>query len=102
MEDNRSMQQLAREVLSIQEASNLLGVANGFARAMTRLFQLTRSHEKTRAHPITWMWVNKIADMMSLGTHDLDDFGKYGTISRVVLVLAEGKPVPEGWESIEA
>lgn len=69
MEDDRSLKQLAQEALDVQNASNLLGIANSFSKAMNRLRRVVDTTKvDIRTHPITVLWVDKISDMTGRGS----------------------------------
>ena len=68
-ENQIELQELAREALSVQDACNLCGVAQGFARAMSRLRKLYPDTSVYNSHPIAHAWINK---MMDLSGTDLD------------------------------
>lgn len=68
MEDNRTLAQLAEEVLAVQDACNLSGVVISWERSIRRLrVLLTAEHEfstsKLNEHPINMMWASKAADL---------------------------------------
>lgn len=62
------MAELAREAIGVQDASNLSGVAHGFARAMSRLRALLEAEgwpgqENYHHHPIAVLWVDKLQSL---------------------------------------
>jgi hypothetical protein len=59
----RTLQELAREALAVQDACNLSGVAHGFARAMADLCALVPGTDARNAHPIAVLWADKIAHL---------------------------------------
>jgi hypothetical protein len=59
----RTLQELAREALAVQDACNLSGVAQGFARAMADLCALVPGTDARNAHPIAVLWADKIAHL---------------------------------------
>jgi hypothetical protein len=61
---------LANEALAVQDACNLSGVAQGFARAMLDLRQHTSGTDETNNHAITILWVDKLASLA--GIQDLN------------------------------
>jgi len=65
----RTLAQLARESLDVQDACNLCGVAHSFARAMSDLGEHTRSTDERNTHPIAVLWADKIAHLT--GTQNL-------------------------------
>lgn len=74
-EDNRTMAELAREALQVQDACNLSGVVLGFGRTITRLRRLLEQEGKggtdqINRHPVCVLWANKIESLTG------DDFSK--------------------------
>lgn len=66
--DTRTMADLAREALNVQDACNLSGVVHGFSRSITRLRVLLReqgneSTDTVNEHPICQLWADKIASL---------------------------------------
>ena len=85
-EDTRSMKELAREALDVQNASNLTAVAKSFAAAMVRLRRLGNGDDQ-RFHPITILWVSKISDLSNNPNSD-DTLFVMGTAIATVKDLA--------------
>jgi hypothetical protein len=70
-EDTRTLHELAREALLVQDACNPLGVSRSFARALRRLNTLLDAEGQggTRAlceHPVAVAWASKIASLHSV------------------------------------
>jgi len=65
----RTLKELAKEALDVQDACNLSGVAHGFARAMTDLGEHTNGTDARNKHPVAVLWADKIAHLT--GTQDL-------------------------------
>lgn len=65
----RTLKELAKEALDVQNACNLSGVAHGFARAMSDLMEHTKGTDERNTHPIAILWADKIAHLT--GTQDL-------------------------------
>lgn len=61
-EDTRTLQELAQEVLLIQNAVNLTAIARGFGRAMKRLRRLNADGQggDQRHHPVAIAWMSKV------------------------------------------
>jgi hypothetical protein len=59
----RSIAELAKEALAVQDACNLSGVVHGFSRALTELRHHIPSNNEIHRHPITLLWVDKIASL---------------------------------------
>lgn len=86
--DNRTMADLAREALHVQDACNLSGVAYGFSRSISRLRALLDAEGKggtdnVNLHPICQLWADKIRSLA--GSQDYSD--AYDICKR----LSEGK-----------
>lgn len=73
----KTVKELAREALAVQDACNLSGVAIAFARVMVDLREALESQNERadtsslRFHPITTVWVDKLAslaDVQHLGS----------------------------------
>lgn len=67
-DDTRTMADLAREAIQVQDACNLSGVVHSFSRAITRLRALLEAQGKggtdaVNTHPICWLWSDKIASL---------------------------------------
>ena len=68
----RTLAELAREALAVQDACNLSGVVHGFARAMSDLCEFVPNTGERNHHPIAVLWADKVAhltDTQTLG-HD--------------------------------
>lgn len=66
--DERSLVDLAREALNVQDACNLSGAVLGFGRAVVRLRAIlevegTISTDKVNRHPVCVLWANKIESL---------------------------------------
>jgi len=72
----RSLVDLAREALAVQDACNLCGVAQSFARAMIDLGDHTRGTDERNGHPITILWADKIAHLTGTQSIHADEAGE--------------------------
>jgi hypothetical protein len=77
----RTIRELAKEAIEVQNASNLSGCVHSFSKAITELRDIANaegwaSTEKINAHPITIVWTGKIADLSGL-TLDKDGTDKF-------------------------
>jgi hypothetical protein len=90
----RTIQDLAKEAIQVQDACNLSGVVHGFSRAITELREILRatggdlSTDAVNTHPICRMWASKIHDLARMG------FGEHVAFSNAFYLcsnLAEGK-----------
>jgi hypothetical protein len=84
-EDNRTMADLAREALQVQNACNLSGVVHSFSRAITRLRVLLEAEGKggtanINHHPICQAWASKIVD---LSGYEPAYVGMWGDVERL-------------------
>jgi hypothetical protein len=90
----RTIQDLAKEAIQVQDACNLSGVVHGFSRAMTELREILRatggdlSTDAVNTHPICRMWASKIHDLARMGFGDSDAFSNAFYLCSN---LAEGK-----------
>lgn len=64
-QDARTLAQLAREALDVQNACNLSGVVHSYARALSRLRSLLpeASTRTINTHPISQLWADKCAHL---------------------------------------
>ena len=67
----KTLADLAREALAVQDACNLSGVVHGFSRAITELRVVLRDPgtDAINAHPVCVLWADKIAHLT--GTQSL-------------------------------
>lgn len=90
----RTMKELAKEALAVQNACNLSGVAHGFARAMSDLCSLVPSGTDARnTHPIAVLWADKIAALT--GTQDLGNDTVTKAYSWAHDIVSQPDPKPE-------
>lgn len=62
--DNRSIQELAREALQVQDACNLSGIVLAWGRAICRLRQLIPGGtDDINQHHINVLWADKVNDL---------------------------------------
>lgn len=66
---SKTLKELAQEALEVQNACNLCGVAQSFARVMRDLNELGLGTDRTNKHPIAILWADKIAQLS--GTQNL-------------------------------
>jgi hypothetical protein len=64
----KTIAELAKEALDVQDACNLSGVVHSFSRAITDLREIARAEgwectDKINQHPIVVMWSDKIASL---------------------------------------
>lgn len=74
----KTLQDLAKEALAVQDACNLSGVVHSFASAMTSIWEHARmlglGTTWVNTHPICVMYSSKIASLT--GSYDHETFSK--------------------------
>lgn len=60
---SKTIKELAQEAINVQDACNLCGVAQAFARAMVDLGEHTSGTDERNNHPIARVWADKIAHL---------------------------------------
>lgn len=76
----RTLQDLAREAIQVQDACNLSGVVHGFSRAITELRNILRdtggdlSTHAVNTHPVCQLWASKIHYMADMGLSEHDQY----------------------------
>jgi hypothetical protein len=86
MSATKSLKDLAQEALRVQDACNLCGVAQSFARVMRDLGEYTNGTDARNTHPIAILWADKIAHLTGTQSYSVE-------VSRAhdaVRALAEG------------
>lgn len=65
MTEPKTLEQLYRDAIDVQSASNLTGVVHGFSRAMTDLRALFPEEGTNffNTHPISVLWADKIKSL---------------------------------------
>ena len=67
MNDTRTIQQLAKEALMLQDASNLPGVLYTWNESIRRLMKITNlSSDKLHAHPINRVYCSKVQHLTGM------------------------------------
>lgn len=88
-EDKRTIQELAKEALQVQDACNLSGVVHGWSRSMRRLCDLVSGGTQDRnTNPINVLWADKVAHLT--GTQSLGHTAVLAAYD-VVNALAKGE-----------
>lgn len=87
---NKSLAQLAKEAIEVQDACNLSGVVHSFSRTIGRLRQILEnqpdfSTEKLNSHPICILWASKISSLTGLGGGFCNRFGDAYTECRKII-----------------
>jgi hypothetical protein len=62
----KTMKDLAKEALAVQDACNLSGVAQGFARAMLDLRDHVTGSKESAGHCITIVWLDKLNSLAGI------------------------------------
>lgn len=63
---SKTLKELAQEALNVQDACNLCGVAQSFARAMRDLGDHTNGTDARNQHPITRVWLDKMNQLAGI------------------------------------
>ena len=75
----RSLKQLAKEAIEVQDACNINAVARGMTRAMDDLRELHKGQsfgsDELRQHPVTRLWAHKLADLANMADFGSDLYG---------------------------
>lgn len=78
----KTLKQLAQESIAVQNASNLLGVINGFSKVIENLRDLGLS---PREHPITKVWVDKINSLTQMQAASFTEINKaYDEVEAII------------------
>lgn len=59
----KTLNELRAEALAVQDASNLCGVAQSFARAMIDLGEHTKGTDERNQHEVTTLWIDKLMSL---------------------------------------
>jgi hypothetical protein len=73
-EVKRTLKDLAKEALDVQDACNLSGVVHSFSRVITDLREIARAEgwedtDKINAHPVCVLFADKIVSLTLCGEH---------------------------------
>lgn len=100
---SKTITQLAQEALDVQNACNLCGVAQAFARAMIDLGEHVKGTDARNQHPITILWVDKLASLA--GTQDVGNDATmkaynacYDLINNPIVTITQKNP-PSSWNT---
>lgn len=77
---SKTIKQLAQEALDVQNACNLCGVAQAFARAMSDLGQYTKGTDERNQHPITRVWLDKLNSLAGIQEYNSDITKAYSVV----------------------
>lgn len=97
MNMTKTIKELAQDALDVQNACNLCGVAQSFARAMVDLGKYTNGTTERNRHPIAILWADKIANLT--GTQEFgNDRVMEAYDSCYAIVNAPDAPVPSAMD----
>ena len=91
---NKALRRLAQNALNVQNASNLVGLAQGFCEALQELRELENLDDAALSnHPVTLAWVDKLASVTGtqcLSVADTTDvFERLSSAYKTLYSLAE-------------
>lgn len=78
----KTLKELAEECLQVQDACNLVAVANGMGRSISRLRDLLGDWDVAYRHPITRLWVDKLASLS--GYPQAGSFKDYDEVYKII------------------
>ena len=81
-----TLRELAIEAMAVQDACNLSGVAQSFARVMRDLGEHTDGTHERNTHPIARVWIDKMASLAGMAGADPTVLHAYDLVHK----LAEG------------
>lgn len=59
----KTLKELAKDALAVQDACNLSGVVHGFARCMSDMVEMHLDTDQRNTHPITLLWIDKLCHL---------------------------------------
>jgi hypothetical protein len=77
---SKTLKELAQEALAVQDACNLCGVAQSFARAMRDLGDYTKGTDERNQHPVTIVWLDKLNQLAGIQTLNEDITRAYNVV----------------------
>jgi len=72
----RTLKELAQEALEIQNACNLCGLAQRFAKVMIELGEYTNGTEARNTHPIVSLWLDKFNSLNKVSIDGINALSK--------------------------
>lgn len=81
---SKTLKELAKESLDVQDACNLCGVAQAFARAMRDLGDHTKGTDERNRHPITRVWLDKLNQLSGIQEHTTEITKAYSVVHDLV------------------
>jgi hypothetical protein len=85
----KSLQELAREAILIQDACNLSGLVHDFPDVLNTLREIYPTSQSIAYHPIVKLWVSKIHDLAGMGLSDQDRYSDAYKACREMAKLQE-------------
>ena len=90
----KTLKDLAKEAIEIQDACNLSGLIHGWHRSMEVLWSILRDSGAGTAqinqHPINQLWASKVHDLTGMGLSDTEAFGKAYDACKKLAEVADG------------
>jgi hypothetical protein len=77
---SKTIKALAQEALDVQNACNLCGVAQSFARAMRDLGDHTKGTDERNQHPITRVWLDKMNQLAGIQEYTTEMTKAYSVV----------------------
>lgn len=77
---SKTLKELAQESLDCQDACNLCGLAQAFARAMRDLGDHTNGTDARNQHPITRVWLDKMNSLAGIQEYNADVTKAYSIV----------------------
>lgn len=99
-EDVRTLRELAQAALQVQDACNLSGVVQAYARVLSRLWKLLpeAGTKQINEHPIAQLWADKVAHLTGTQFDSSWSTRAYRAVHEMAQAEAEvsgGAPAPE-------
>lgn len=86
----KALKELAQEALDVQNACNLCGVAQTFARAMIDLGEHCSGTDERNTHPITIVWLDKLNSLARIQAFEGSSVDRVNEAFNKVISLADG------------
>ena len=80
----KTLKELAKEALQVQDACNLSGVAQSFAKVMIELSEHTNGTKEKNQHAIVKVWLNKMLDLAN-GDATSQDWNKVHELAETTM-----------------
>jgi hypothetical protein len=86
----KTLKELAKEALDVQNACNLCGVAQTFARVMIDLGKHCSGTDERNTHPITIVWLDKLNSLARIQAFEGSGVDRVNEAFNQVIQLSEG------------